>query len=76
MTRILATVRKRDKGRRGRHLGNLGDRRYQGPRRPREGRQHLERNQCTYCKEMGHWKSGCLNKKLEVKVLSLGEDED
>ena len=76
LTRILATVRERDKGRRGRQLGNLGDRRYQGPRRPREGRQHLERKQCAYCKEMGHWMSDCLKKKQEVKVLSLGEDED
>jgi hypothetical protein len=48
----------------------------QGPRRPREGGQCLERSQCAYCKEMGHWKSNCPKKTQEVKVLSFGEDED
>lgn len=76
LTRILAAVGERDNGRRGRQSGNLGDKRQQGPRRPREGGQRLERNQCAYCKEMGHWKSDCPKKKQEVKVLSLGEDED
>lgn len=79
LTRILAAVGERDNGRRGRQSGNLEDKRQQGPRRPREGGQRLERNQCTYCKEIGHWKSDCpekKKKKQEVKVLSLGEDED
>jgi hypothetical protein len=40
-----------------------------GPNR-REWRNPLGKNQCTYCKEEGHWKNECPNKKKKGKIKS------
>lgn len=64
LTRILAAVV---------DTGGRGDRR---PHRPREVSNRLEKDQCAYCKEKGHWARECPNKPVKKKVLSLREDED
>lgn len=78
LTRILAAVvvegRCQGTGRL-RQTGNLGDNRRQGPRRPRKDRPPLEKNQCAYCKEKGHWAQECPKKK-ETKVMSLKNGEN
>lgn len=75
LTRTLAAVGERDRRDRTRQLGNLGDRKRQEPRRPGGDRLSLGRNQCRICKGTGHWAFECPKKK-QVKVLSLGDDED
>jgi hypothetical protein len=43
-----------------------------GPNR-REQRNPLGKNQCTYCKEEGHWKNECPNKKKKEKeIVAMG----
>jgi hypothetical protein len=43
-----------------------------GPNR-RERRNPLGKNQCTYCKEEGHWKNECPNKKKKEKeIVAMG----
>ena len=76
LTQILAAVVDRDKGGRARQLGDPGDRKQQGPRRPRGDRPCLGKDQCVYSKDTGHWALECPKKNQEVKVLSLEEDED
>lgn len=76
LTRILAAVGERERRDRTRQLGNLGDRKRQGPRRPGGDPPHLEKNQCRNCRDTGHWARECPKRKQEVKVLSLGDDED
>jgi hypothetical protein len=66
----------RDRRGRNRQSGDLGDEKWQGPRRSRRDRPSLEKDQCAYCKDKGHWAHECLKKKQEAKVLSLGDDED
>lgn len=34
----------------------------------------LEKDQCAYCKESGHWKNECANRKLKVLDLEEGSD--
>ena len=75
LTRILATVVGRDRRGRTRQSGDLRDEKWQGPRRPRRDRPPLEKDQCAYCKEKGHWARECPKKKQEAKVLSLDDDE-
>nr|AGP25479.1 gag protein [Mus caroli] len=71
LTRILAAVvgeRKSEKGQSG-YLGN------RARRPPGERRLPLEKDQCAYCKEKGHWARDCPKKKPRgPKVLTLGED--
>nr|QJT93252.1 gag protein [Syconycteris australis gammaretrovirus] len=69
LTRILAAVVS-DRGPRDRQTGNLGNR---ARKTPRDGRSPLDRDQCAYCKEKGHWARECPKKKngRETRVLSL-----
>ena len=76
LTRILATVVGRDRRGRNRQSGDLGDEKWQGPRRSRRDRLSLEKDQCVCCKDKGHWVRKCPQKKQEAKVLSLGDNED
>ena len=76
LTRILATIVDKDKRDRVRKLGDLGDKKCQGPRRPNRDRPYLERNQCAHCKAKGHWAHKCPKKKQGTKVLSLEDNED
>ena len=54
---------------------------YLGNNEPRpEGRRYaqkiLEKDQCAYCKEKGHWARECPKKKGRApKVLTLKDDE-
>ena len=73
LTRILATVVDRERDRT-RQTGDMRDEKRQGPRRPRRNRPCLEKDQCAYCKEKGHWASACPKKKQGTQVLCLGED--
>lgn len=71
LTRILAAVvgdRKLERGQSG-YLGNRAGR-SSGERRPR-----LEKDQCAYCKDKGHWAKDCPKKK-QKKPLILTLDED
>jgi hypothetical protein len=57
---------------------------------PTRDRKHLEKGQCTYCKDRGHWVQECPNKQKSgvenprpsekcpqtAKVLALGKDND
>lgn len=81
LTRILASVvgdretHKREGG--PRQSGYLGNTRSRKPRNS-EGlpRQPLDKDQCAYCKEKGHWTRDCPKKKPRTpKVLTL-EDND
>lgn len=76
MTKILVAVVDRDKKDRIRQQGDLGGERWQGPRRPRRGRQRIENDQCAFCKAKGHWARDCPKKGREKKVLTLEDDED
>ncbi|XP_029787213.1 uncharacterized protein LOC115284895 isoform X1 [Suricata suricatta] len=68
LTRILAAVvDKQDQGK-PKQIGNLGNKR--GNRRPL-----LDKDQCAYCKEKGHWAKECPQKKSLQKVLSLAEED-
>lgn len=59
LTRILAAVGERERRDRTRQLGNLGDGKRQGPRRPGGDPPRQERNQCRICKDTGHWAREC-----------------
>ena len=83
LTRILATFSGDKevyrKGRGSRQTGYLGN---TGPRRPQSSRgpsgPPLDKDQCAYCKEKGHWARDCPKKETDTrppKVLTL-EDED
>lgn len=71
LTRILAAVVS-ERGPRDRQTGNLGNR---APRAPRDRRPPLDKDQCAYCKEKGHWARECPRKKnfREARILSLGD---
>ncbi|XP_062936687.1 RNA-binding protein 25-like [Cynocephalus volans] len=71
LTRILAAV-VGERGSRDRQTGNLSNR---AKKTPRDGRPPLDKDQCAYCKEKGHWARGCPRKKniREAKVLSLDD---
>ncbi|XP_058400318.1 uncharacterized protein LOC131407566 [Diceros bicornis minor] len=71
LTKILAAVIKAT-GPDHRQSGNLGNAPRPGSRR----RQPLDKDQCAYCKERGHWARECPKKRATPKVLSLGEDEE
>ena len=75
LTRILAAVVDRDEKGRNRQSGDLGDEKRQEPRRSRRDRPPLEKDQCAYCKDKGHWARECPKKKQGMKVLSLKSDE-
>ena len=48
-----------------RQSGNLGN------------RTPLDKDQCAYCKEKGHWAKDCPKRKnKELKVLTLGNNKD
>lgn len=69
LTRILAAVASEKQPGKGRNRqGNLGD------------RPPLDKDQCAYCKERGHWKRECpkrQDKRTEAKpILALHEDSD
>lgn len=72
LTRILAAV-VGDRGSREGQLGNLGN----GARRMAEDRRRLplEKDQCAYCKEKGHWARDCPRKRAinKAKVLALDD---
>jgi hypothetical protein len=66
-------------GRRSRQTGYLGN---TGPRRPQSSRgpsgPPLDKDQCAYCKEKGHWARDCPKKKTDIrlpKVLTLEDDD-
>lgn len=71
LTKILAAVVGEGKPEK-RQSGYLGDR----ARRPPEGqRLQLEKDQCAYCKEKGHWARKCPRKRQRgPRVLTLKED--
>jgi hypothetical protein len=68
LTRIMAAVIGEGQLRKGR-TGNLGNGAKSQDRRPRP---QLEKDQCAYCKEKGHWARECPKKR--AKVLTLDED--
>lgn len=74
LTKILAAVigkTETDRPEKG-QSGYLGNR----ARRPlRDQRHQLEKDQCAYCKEKGHWARECPKKKpRKPKVLALEKD--
>ena len=71
LTKILAAVVGEGKSEKG-QLEYLGNR----ARRPPGGqRLQLEKDQCAYCKEKGHWARECPKKRQRgPKVLALEED--
>ncbi|XP_061875890.1 uncharacterized protein LOC133629252 [Colius striatus] len=78
---ITREKRRKRKGRRqgaGKpQAGYLGDNRRQGPRRSGggKGRIGLEKDQCAFCKEKGHWTRECPKRK-GLKIMALEENED
>lgn len=73
MTRILAVVTGGENRAKARQLGDLSNR--QRPRGPRKmEQQKLDKNQCAYCKEKGHWAKEC-PKRAGTRVLSLEDDD-
>lgn len=76
LTRILAAVVKGNEGSAGRQSGHLGNRRPPPGSKAVTPRMPLEKDQCAYCKEKGHWARECPRKKgARSKVLALeGED--
>lgn len=73
MTRILAAVIREKEKTGPRQIGNLGNRR---PRMNKEGQRYtVDKDQCAYCKEKGHWaREGPKKKGKASKVLALDED--
>lgn len=71
LTKILAAVVGGERSEKG-QSGYLGNR----ARRPPGGqRLQLEKDQCAYCKEKGHWARDCPRKKQKgPKILALEED--
>lgn len=69
LTRILAAAVGEKTGQKKKQEGQKGKR--QGGNRP-----PLDRDQCAYCKEKGHWKSECPQKPKKDPVLALHEDSD
>ncbi|XP_062962489.1 RNA-binding protein 25-like [Cynocephalus volans] len=72
LTRILATVVS-DKGFTDKQKGTLSNR---ARPTPRDKRPPLDRDQCAYCKEKGHWARECPRKKKndkKARVLSLDD---
>ena len=58
------------------YLGNTGLRRSQNSRGPLQ--LPLDKDQCAYCKEKGHWTRDCPKKKTDIrspKVLTLEDDD-
>ena len=74
LTRILATVIGEKVKTELRQIGNLGNRR---PKMSEDRQRHpLDKDQCAYCKEKGHWARECPKKKGRAsKVLALEEDD-
>jgi hypothetical protein len=71
LTKILAAVVGGERSEKG-QSGYLGNR---ARRPPGEQRPPLEKDQCVYCKEKGHWARDCPKKKWRgPKVLVLEED--
>jgi hypothetical protein len=71
LTKILAAVVGEERSEKG-QSGYLGNR---ARRPPGEQRPPLEKDQCTYCKEKGHWVRDCPKKKWRgPKVLALEEN--
>lgn len=75
LTRILAAVvgERGQEQYKGRRSGNLGNPSNLGSRTP------LDKDQCAYCKEKGHWKRECPKKKREGparRIMALEEEED
>lgn len=78
LSRILAAVvgecegRNRPENRQTGYLGNKEPR----PERRRSVQKILEKDQCAYCKEKGHWARECPKKKGRApKVLTLKDDK-
>ena len=83
LTRVLAAFAG-DKevyrqGKRSRQTGYLGN---TGPKRPQNSRgpsqPPLDKDQCAYCKEKGHWARDCPKKETDTrlpKVLTLEDDD-
>ncbi|XP_062961832.1 uncharacterized protein LOC134384148 [Cynocephalus volans] len=72
LTRILAAV-VGERGSRDRQTGTLSNR---ARPTPRDKRPPLDRDQCAYCKEKGHWARECPRKKKndkKARVLSLDD---
>ena len=76
LARMLATVVDRDKKDRIRQQGDLRGEKWQEPRRPRRGRQHIENDQCAFCKAKVYWALYCPKKGREKKVLTLEDNTD
>jgi hypothetical protein len=58
------------------YLGNTGLRRSQNSRGPLQ--LPLDKDQCAYCKEKGHWAKDCPKKETDTrspKVLTLEDDD-
>lgn len=64
---MVAVVSERDRQRdRPREPGNLGNQ--------ERGRHPLDKDQCTYCKEKGHWAREC--PRAQKKDLALAEEDE
>ena len=64
-------------------LRQLADNTRKGKGTTKRGKQRLQKDQCAYCEEIGHWARDCLkkaggkgNKTDQVKVLELDELSD
>ena len=78
LSRILATVVGEREGRNrpeNRQIGYLGNKESRSGGR-RSVQKILEKDQCAYCKEKGHWARECPKKKGKApKVLTLKDDK-
>ncbi|XP_058556932.1 uncharacterized protein LOC131495802 [Neofelis nebulosa] len=83
LARILLTTTADSPEERDRRFGQLAGDSRGGKGTTKEGKQRLQKDQCTYCKEIGHWAQECLkkaggkgSKTDRVKVLELDELSD
>ena len=79
LAKILLATTMDDPQEKRRHLKKLtsGTGKEDGPG-PRQERPKLNKNQCAYCKEEGHWVKDCPNKrsKAPAKILEMEDLDD
>ena len=59
LVRILLATTADSPEERDRHLQQLADDARKGKGTTKEGKQRLQKDQCAYCKEIGHWARDC-----------------
>ena len=83
LARILLAITADSPEERDRRLRQLADDARKGKGTTKGGKQRLQKDQCAYCKEIGHWARDCPkragrkgSKTDRVKVLELDELSD